>query len=144
MRKVQLSPSTGPLNSLTYSLVRMFLEGMAKQGEEPDNTPPRSVADPDDYVKNAESVRNDTRSPRIYSPAPRSNASNAILGTAGRTPPFGTREVEGNGRHDDIYDNDADSNVQEGVRSEMGDAMPVCNILRCRSFFILLTTFAAS
>ncbi|KIM45431.1 hypothetical protein M413DRAFT_66595 [Hebeloma cylindrosporum] len=109
-----------PHPQLTSSLVRMFLEGMAKEGEEPDNTPPRSVADPDDYVKNAESVR----SPQIYSPAPRSRASDTILGGAGGTPLFGNREeVKSNGRHNDIYDDDADSNVQEGVRSEMGDAI---------------------
>lgn len=108
----------------------MFLEGMAKEGEEPDNTPPRSVADPDDYVKRTESIRNDTRSPQIYSPAPRSKVSDTILGAGGGTPLFGNREeVKSNGRHNDIYDDDADSNVQEGIRSEMGDAMMVCNSL---------------
>jgi len=133
-RKVQ--PSLHPRGNetrLTHPLVRMFLEGMAKEGEEPDNTPPRSVADPNDYIKRAESVRNDTRSPRIYSPAPRSNTSNTILRAAGGTPLFGMREeVKSNGRHNDVYDDDADSNVQEGVRSEMGDALLVCNILGCR------------
>jgi len=110
----------------------MFLEGMAKEGEEPDNTPPRSVADPDDYVKRAESVRNGTRSPQIYSPAPRSKVSDTILGAAGGTPLFRNgEELKSNGRHDNIYDDDADSNVQEGVRSEMGDGMMVCNLLDC-------------
>ena len=108
----------------------MFLEGMAKEGEEPDNTPPRSVADPDDYVTKAESVRNGTRSPQIYSPAPRSKVSDTILGAGGGTPLFGNREeVKSNGHHNDIHDDDADSNVQEGIRSEMGDAMLVCSSL---------------
>jgi hypothetical protein len=122
----------------------MFLEGMAKEGEEPDDTPPRSVADPDDYMNKAGSVRNGTRSPQIYSPAPRSNASNTILVAAGGNPNFEAREkVRSNGRHDDIYDEDADSNVQEGVRSEIGDAMQVCDIHGCRNVFALLTMFAA-
>jgi hypothetical protein len=56
--------------------------------------------------------------------------SDTILGAGGGTPLFGNREeVKSNERRNDIYDDDADSNVQEGVRSEMGDAMMVCNSL---------------
>lgn len=122
----------GRHTQLTGSLVRMFLEGMEKEGEEPDNTPPRSLADPDDYVNKAESVRTGTR---IYSPAPRSKVSDTILGAGGGTPLFGNREeVRSNGRHNDNHDDDVDSNVQEGVRSEMGDAMVISS--DCPSIFV--------
>ena len=56
--------------------------------------------------------------------------SDTILGAGGGTPLFGNREeVKSNGHHNDIHDDDADSNVQEGIRSEMGDAMLVCSSL---------------
>ncbi|KAF8176804.1 hypothetical protein BJ912DRAFT_1133217 [Pholiota molesta] len=86
----------------------------------PDNTPPRSIADPDEYPRKPESVRNGSRTPQVFSPTPRSRINESLL----ELPP------QGNGSRapshvGEIYEgDDAHSNIQVGERSEMGD-MPV-------------------
>lgn len=92
-------------------------------GEEPDNTPPRSVADASEFRNRAESAR--SRSPPIYSPAPKSKASATLIGPNG----FGTShhqrtDSKVNAGRDDVAGDDVDSNVQEGVRSEAGEIIP--------------------
>ena len=109
------------------SLVYQFLQGMAKAGEEPDNAPPRSVADASDLRSRAESVR--SHSPQIYSPAPKSKASATLIGPNG----FGTSHPQRAGSkitagRDDIAGDDVDSNVQEGVRSEVGEITPLVRL----------------
>ncbi|KAF9527379.1 hypothetical protein CPB83DRAFT_768808 [Crepidotus variabilis] len=101
--------------------VLSFLEGMYREGEEPDNTPPRSLADPDDYQGKAESVRSGGRTPQLYSPVPRSKASETLLNTGGMFSP--RKDVKVNGLIQEVRDDDADSNVQEGMRSELGEMM---------------------
>ena len=93
-------------------------------GEELDNTPPRSVADASELRSRAESAR--SRSPRIYSPAPKSKASATLIGPNG----FGTSHPQRTGSNvnagrDDVAGDDVDSNVQEGVRSEVGEMIPI-------------------
>ena len=92
-------------------------------GEEPDNAPPRSVADASELRSRAESVH--SQSPPIYSPAPKSKASATLIGPNG----FGTSHPKRTGSkvnagRDDVAGDDVDSNVQEGVRSEVGEIMP--------------------
>ena len=91
-------------------------------GEEPDNDPPRSVADASERRSRAESAH--SRSPPIYSPAPKSKASATLIGPNG----FGTSHPQRTGSkvdagRDDVGD-DVDSNVQDGVRSEVGEMIP--------------------
>ena len=110
-----------------FSLVYQFLQGMAKAGEEPDNAPPRSVADASELRSRAESAR--SRSPRIYSPAPKSKASATLIGPNG----FGTSHPQRAGSkvtagRDDMAGDDVDSNVQEGVRSEVGEITPLVRL----------------
>lgn len=108
---------------LTPFLVLHYLEGMSREGDEPDNTPPRSMVDPNEYRSKAGSVRTGTRSPGIYSPAPRSKNSDALLELANSPMSYTNRNganLQTNG-HDD--DGDADSNVQDGLRSEAGETI---------------------
>lgn len=106
------------------SLVYQFLQGMAMAGEEPDNDPPRSVADASELRNRAESAH--SRSPPIYSPAPKSKASATLIGPNG----FGTSHPQRTGSkdnagRDDVAGDDVDSNVQDGVRSEVGEMIPL-------------------
>ena len=116
------------------SLVYQFLQGMAIAGEEPDNDPPRSVADASELRSRAESAR--SRSPPIYSPAPKSKASATLIGPNG----FGLSHPQRTGSqvnagHDDVVGDDVDSNVQEGVRSEVGEMIPLVR-LKLTSLYI--------
>lgn len=82
---------------------------MTQEGEEPDNTPPRSVIDSAEYRSNRSAVR---------------------------SPPYSPRSLRnGNGalsvHNDDINGEDADSNIQEGRTSEIGDAPDVCLLCFC-------------
>jgi hypothetical protein len=84
--------------------------------------PPRSVADARELRSRAESAR--SRSPPIYSPAPtpKSKASATLIGPNG----FGTRTgSKVNAGRDDEAGDDVDSNVQDGVRSEVGEMVPL-------------------
>jgi hypothetical protein len=105
---------------------------MAKAGEELDNAPPRSVADPNEFRSRAESVRSGARSPQIYSPSPKSKAGGTLV-----TPDDFGKAYSGskvNAGRDDIGE-DVDSNVQEGVRSEVGEMIPV---VRLQSIFLYI------
>ncbi|KDR75025.1 hypothetical protein GALMADRAFT_268571 [Galerina marginata CBS 339.88] len=112
---IQLRSSTPAPNEKVLS----FLEGMAREGDEPDNSPPRSMADPDEYRK-PESIHNGRHTPQIYSPAPRSKASDTLInpGAGIYSPRNGVKAIN----HVEEVDNeDADSNIQEGIRSELGE-----------------------
>ncbi|KAF9447943.1 hypothetical protein P691DRAFT_760330 [Macrolepiota fuliginosa MF-IS2] len=80
--------------------VMKYLQSMTQVGEEPDNTPPRSVIDSAEYRSN----RSGLRSPP-YSPRSLGNGSRAL-----------------SVRDGDINGDDADSNVQEESTSEIGGA----------------------
>ncbi|KAF8069975.1 hypothetical protein FPV67DRAFT_1485683, partial [Lyophyllum atratum] len=103
--------------------VLQYLEGMSREGDEPDNTPPRSVVDPSEFRSRAGSPR--VRSPGVISgvlsPAPRSKTSEALLDLA-NSPMSYTNRNGGKAIHNDDND-DADSNIQEGRRSEAGDTI---------------------
>lgn len=112
---------------------------MAK-GEEPDATPPRSIADPSEF--RAASAR--SRSPPIHSPAPKSRASATLIGPNG----FGQNYPQRAGSkvdpgHDDavadIAADDVDSNVQEGVRSEVGEMIPFVRLRSISPYIFSLT-----
>lgn len=100
------------------------------QGEEPDDTPPRSMADPDEYER-PESIRNGIRSPQVYSPVPRSKASDTLLNTgmAGMFSP--RKDFKTNGLVEEINGEDASSNIQDGVRSELGEVKAVGCVVVC-------------
>jgi hypothetical protein len=105
---------------------------MSREGDEPDNSPPRSMVDPAEYRSKSGSVRNGARSPPIYSPAPRSKNSDALLDLANSPMSYTNRNgaiaVEAHVHHDD---EDADSNVQDGLRSEAGETiLPVVGALQ--------------
>ncbi|KAF8160625.1 hypothetical protein B0H34DRAFT_857242 [Crassisporium funariophilum] len=118
---IQLRSSTPAPNEK----VLHFLAGM-REGSEPDNTPPRSVADANEYRGRAESTRNGARSPQIYSPAPKSKASETLINPNGLVGMHSPRNgVKTNGHHDAQDGDDVDSNVQEGVRSEVGEMVPL-------------------
>lgn len=114
MKKGVLWGNANPFPVLNY------LEGMSREGDEPDNTPPRSMVDPSEYRSKAGSNR--VRSPPIHSPAPRSKTSEALLELANSPMSYTNR----NGIHaapNDDDDGDADSNIQDGLRSEAGETI---------------------
>ncbi|KAF8813971.1 hypothetical protein BYT27DRAFT_7334973 [Phlegmacium glaucopus] len=118
---IQLRSSTPAANEKVFQ----YLQGMTKAGEEPDNAPPGSVVDADEFRSRAASTRSGARSPQIYSPAPKSKASGTLIGPNG----FGTSYQRAGskvnaGHNDDIPGDDVDSNAQEGVRSEVGEIVP--------------------
>ncbi|KAF9482263.1 hypothetical protein BDN70DRAFT_829667 [Pholiota conissans] len=95
--------------------VLKFLAGMAS--DTPDNTPPRSMADPDEYPRKAESIRNGTRSPQLFSPTPRSAISGSLLEL-----PLHANGSKAPSHVEDLHEGeDAHSDVQVGERSELGD-----------------------
>lgn len=105
-----MSAVGGPQEVLTPILLRSqtpapnekvmkYLESMSREGEEPDTTPPRSLIDSAEY----RSTRSALRSPP-YSPRSLNNGN-------------GTRVLY----CEDFNGEDADSNVQEGRTSEIGD-----------------------
>lgn len=110
---------------------------MAKAGEEPDNTPPRSVADPNEFRSRAESTRGGARSPQVYSPAPKSKASDTLINPNG----FGGGYIQRTGskvnagHNDEVVGDDMDSNIQVGERSEVGEIIPIVR-LRSTSLYI--------
>jgi hypothetical protein len=109
--------------SYLASSVLQFLQEMA-QGEEPDNTPPRSMVDPDEYER-PESIRNGAQ---MYSPVPKSKASDTLLNTgmAGVFSP--KKDFKANSFVEEVNGDDVNSNAQDGVRSELGEMKAVrCN-----------------
>lgn len=101
---------------------------MSREGDEPDNSPPRSMVDPAEYRSKAGS-QSGMRSPQpIYSPTPRSKNGDTLVGLASPPINYASRQVF---QHDQgsIDGDDADSNVQDGLRSENGDTMlPVVRV----------------
>ena len=127
MRKV-CATELMPHSQLTAVVVLHYLEGMSREGDEPDTTAPRSLADTEDYQRLLENQSSPHSPQRIYSPAPRSQANHTLPDL----PSSPTRYTNGNNaHHDDINGDDADSNVQEGVRSEGGDtALPLVSLVK--------------
>lgn len=74
-----------------------YLQGMTREGDEPDNRPPRSVLDSEEYRSNMSAVRSPPHSPRSV----------------------GNRSGHMSFRNGDIDEEDADSNFQEGRTSEI-------------------------
>lgn len=111
---LKLHPNTNTIIVLNY------LEGMSREGDEPDNTPPRSLIDPNEIRSRSGSVRNGNGA--LYSPAPRSHNSDVLQELANSQLSYTNRY--GNGAHPDHNDDgDVESNVQDGMRSEAGDTV---------------------
>jgi hypothetical protein len=121
---------------LNVTIVLNYLEGMSKEGDEPDNTPPRSLVDPSEYPRRAGSERNGNGA--LYSPAPRSQRSDALQDLANSPVTYTNRN--GNGvqlpREDD---DDVASDIQEGVRSEVGDT--ILPVVHCPTCFITCESY---
>ncbi|KAF5376295.1 hypothetical protein D9615_008539 [Tricholomella constricta] len=96
--------------------VLRYLEGM--DSDVPDNTPPRSLVDAEEFRSKLGSPR--VRSPGFHSPAPRSKTSEALVDLANSPMSF-TNMNGGNAIHND--DDDVDSNVQVGRTSEAGETV---------------------
>ncbi|KAG5641009.1 hypothetical protein DXG03_006383 [Asterophora parasitica] len=99
--------------------VLQYLERMNQEGEYPDNTPPRSLVDPDEFRSPGRS-KVGSPLPRVRSPefrSPRSKASEALLNS-----PMSYANRNGGDAipHDD---DDGDSNIQVGRSSEAGDTI---------------------
>jgi hypothetical protein len=92
---------------------------MSREGHEADDTPPRSIADAEEYQNKHPMSRNG-----LYSPAARSRNSETLRDLAGSPVSYdghGARPAQGG---DD--DSDADSVEQNGQRSEFGgQALPI-------------------
>ncbi|KAH0589652.1 hypothetical protein H2248_005382 [Termitomyces sp. 'cryptogamus'] len=98
--------------------VLRYLEGMSREGDEPDNTPPRSLADADEFRSKVGSPR--ARSPlQVPSPAARSRKSETLLNPVKSPMSYAKHQ----GSQVSLHDDDADSNAQEGRTSEAGDTM---------------------
>ena len=92
---------------------------MSREGDEPDNTPPRSIGDPNEY-RSTVSDRNGNGIV-LYSPAPLSQKSDALLDLNNS---LNYTKHNGNGAQPPPEDDgDIASDIQEGVRSEAGDAI---------------------
>ncbi|KAF8627801.1 hypothetical protein AX15_004227 [Amanita polypyramis BW_CC] len=102
MSPTQLRSSTPPANEK----VLRYLEGMYKAGEEPDNTPPLSILGVEEYRALVSSPRSGK-----FSHA-KSKPGEDKLSRTGRST---THPI-------DEEADDGDSNVQQGERSEIGDA----------------------
>ncbi|KAG6829480.1 hypothetical protein H0H92_004361 [Tricholoma furcatifolium] len=92
--------------------VLQYLESMSREGDEPDNTPPRSLVDPDETRSKLGSPR--TRSPRIHSPLARSKVNDLPSSPMSHASRNGGPPIP-------PHDDDVDSNIQEGRTSEDGD-----------------------
>ncbi|KJA20070.1 hypothetical protein HYPSUDRAFT_838373 [Hypholoma sublateritium FD-334 SS-4] len=112
---IQLRSSTPAPNEKVLT----FLMGM--QDDRPNNTPPRSMADPDEYASKAGSINSGTRTPQqLFSPAPRSKISDILL-----DPPLSRNGLKAPSHIEEVDErDDVNSNVQVGTRSELGE-MPV-------------------
>ncbi|KAJ7497278.1 hypothetical protein FB451DRAFT_1210752 [Mycena latifolia] len=101
-----------------------YLEGMSREGNEADDTPPRSIADAEEYQSKHSVSRNG-----LYSPAARSRNSEALRDLANSPVSYDGRLNEGGPRltreaEDD--GDDGDSVEQNGQRSEFGGhALPI-------------------
>lgn len=82
-------------------LVMRYIQSMSGN-DEPSSSPPRSMVNGEDY-------RSNVSQSRVRSPNPKSNVTANGNGHAG------------NGHIEEGDGDDADSNVQQGERSELGD-----------------------
>lgn len=95
---------------------------MSREGDQPDNSPPRSLVDPTEFRSNVGSPR--ARSALLLSPGRGTNDLPLIGSPKG---PANYVPVNNGNDYDDV-----ESNVQEGMRSEAGETiLPVVSI----SFF---------
>ncbi|CAA7260570.1 unnamed protein product [Cyclocybe aegerita] len=109
---IQLRSATPASNEKVLS----FLEGMSREGEQPTNSPPRSMVDPDEYRRQPESVR--SRSARqVYSPSPRSKVSENTLNA-------GYMQRKANGRAGIEDDHEPGPNDPPGVKYASYDSGP--------------------
>ncbi|KAJ6586905.1 hypothetical protein DFH09DRAFT_1141890 [Mycena vulgaris] len=100
-----------------------YLEGMSREGNEADDTPPRSIADAEEYQNKHPFSRNG-----LYSPAARSRNSDTLRDLAASPVSYDGRLNEGGARVAEGYEdeNDTDSVEQNGQRSEFGGhALPI-------------------
>ena len=86
-------------------------------------SPPRSMIDHEEYRSRGDSARSGGQTPRVLSPAPPSKGGGSLLNGNG----YLHFETKSNGHYEDEH-GDADSNVQEGMRSELGE-IPVVRSL---------------
>lgn len=93
MKKVRGTPLLNQPN-LIPCLVLRYLESMRKEGEEPDNLPPRSIIDAEEYRHSVGSQRNSRLASSVKSKSVVDKIEEA---------------------------DDGDSVVQQGERSEIGD-----------------------
>lgn len=95
---------------------------MGMEDDRPNNSPPRSLADAEEYSRNPGSV-NGTRTPQqLFSPKPQSRISDTLLEPPNKN---GFKAPSHIGEVDDR--DDVNSNIQVGMRSELGD-MPVVSV----------------
>ncbi|KAJ7725840.1 hypothetical protein DFH07DRAFT_853541 [Mycena maculata] len=100
-----------------------YLEGMSREGNEADVTPPRSIADAEDYQSRHSASRNG-----LFSPAARSRNSEALRDLANSPVSYDGRLDGGArpGEEEDDDGDDTDSLEQHGMRSELGgQALPI-------------------
>lgn len=127
MRKVKLT-RVGDCLKLTSIRVLNYLEGMSREGNEVDRTPPRSMVDPNEYRSRSGSAWNGLASPKIHSPAPKSRASE-LLELANSPMSYTNLNGGVKDQHAEEDDGDADSNIQDGLRSEDGGT--ILPVVRC-------------
>ncbi|KAJ6625658.1 hypothetical protein B0H10DRAFT_2002612 [Mycena sp. CBHHK59/15] len=111
-----------PILMRSSTPVLSYLEGMSREGHEADHTPPRSIADAEDYQTKHLATNG------LYSPAARSR--NSELRDLAKSPVSynGRANNGGAGGEDEEEEeeDDTDSNEQNGQRSEFGDnALPI-------------------
>ena len=98
---------------------------MSREGDEPDDSPPRSLVDPNEYRSTVSNRDGDL----LYSPAPRSQKSDALLELANSTMSYTNRNANDPQLPREV-DEDVASDIQE--RSEAGDTiLPVVNSHVC-------------
>ena len=90
---------------------------MTSEDGRPDS-PPASMMDHEEYRSRGGSARSGGQTPRVLSPAPPSKGGGSAFNGNG----YLHFETKSNGHfEEDIHGDDADSNVQEGMRSELGE-----------------------
>ncbi|KAJ7647352.1 hypothetical protein FB45DRAFT_822173 [Roridomyces roridus] len=95
-----------------------YLEGMSREGNDVDVTPPRSLADPNDY-------RHFSHRPGLFSPTARSRHSDALRDLAQSPVSYDGRLHNGGAlRREDEHD-DTDSTEQNGQLSDFGGQTPL-------------------
>ncbi|TFK74048.1 hypothetical protein BDN72DRAFT_122178 [Pluteus cervinus] len=92
--------------------VLRYLEGMSKEG--PDDAPPRSMVDPDEFKSRGGSALSGPMSPRMQASNSKSRNGQSAL----------SRQIEGPIPEGGSDDDDGDSNIQVGRRSEDGRQVP--------------------